>query len=579
MKRTNTCGDLTLKDVNKEVLLQGWVKKIRKLGGLTFIDLRDRYGITQLIASDDQKDLIKDLRPEFVLEVKGTVAPRKTPNLAIPTGEIEVNLSDVKIINKSEVPPFQIEDNIDVLWDTRLKYRYLDLRRPKNQANFLLRSQVNQIIRNYFSEQDFIEVETPFFAKSTPEGARDFLVPSRLNEDKFYALPQSPQLFKQLLMVAGFDRYFQIVRCFRDEDLRLDRELEFTQLDMEMSFATPEDVMEMTETLLKKILKETKQLDLTEPFQRITYREAVDHYGSDKPDLRFDHPIVTVTEAFKNSQNGLFQKIVQDEGDIRAISVPYLLSKAQLKELDEVAHQFNFSSLAFAKFDHGTWSGPIASSLNDDQKAFLIKTFNLTEVGTVLFQGGKDDKVSFMLGAVRNALGAMFQLYQTPYKLLWVIDFPLFEWSEEEQRYMAAHHPFTMPSPKSLADFDTNKKDALANAYDIVMNGFEIGGGSQRITDPELQERMFRAIELSQEKIDRDFGWFINAYNYGAPYHSGLALGLDRILMLLTDSENIRDVIAFPKNLHGVDPMSNAPDYVSEKQLDDLHLALKKETK
>jgi len=578
MKRTNTCGELTLKDVDKKVVLQGWVKKIRKFGALTFVDLRDRYGYTQLIISEKHKKFFENLKPEYVIEVTGIVQARKTPNLNIATGEIEVEVKDLVLINKAELLPFQIDDETEALWDTRLKYRYLDLRRPSVQQNLIVRSQVNHLIRNFFVANNFIEVETPIFGKSTPEGARDFLVPSRLNKNKFYALPQSPQLYKQLLMVSGFDRYFQIVKCFRDEDLRIDRELEFTQLDMEMSFATAADVMEIMETLMKTILREIANDDIIEPIERITYQEAIEKYGSDKPDLRFDLPIRTLTDIFKHSKNKLLHKLVSQKQVIRGIAINELLTKTQISQLDEQARQFNISGITFAKvefFDgYQKWTGPLASTLSEAEQKALINEFKIEQNSTIILNGEEYDKISQVFGAIRNTLGKMFSLYELQYKLLWVVDFPLFEYSEEEKRYVAAHHPFTMPAEKSLKDFDTNKKDALSNAYDLVLNGFEIGGGSQRITNPELQQRMFQAVGLTEKQIQRDFAWFVNAYNYGAPYHAGMALGLDRILMLLTNAESIREVIAFPKNLSGVDPLSGAPGDVEQRQLDDLAIEM-----
>jgi len=581
MKRTNTCGELTLKDVDKKVVLQGWVKKIRKFGALTFVDLRDRYGYTQLIISEKHKKFLENLKPEYpeyVIEVTGIVQARKTPNLNIATGEIEVEVKDLVLINKAELLPFQIDDETEALWDTRLKYRYLDLRRPSVQQNLIVRSQVNHLIRNFFVANNFIEVETPIFGKSTPEGARDFLVPSRLNKNKFYALPQSPQLYKQLLMVSGFDRYFQIVKCFRDEDLRIDRELEFTQLDMEMSFATAADVMEIMETLMKTILREIANDDIMEPIERITYQEAIEKYGSDKPDLRFDLPIRTLTDIFKHSKNKLLHKLVTQKQVIRGIAINELLTKTQISQLDEQARQFNISGITFAKvefFDgYQKWTGPLASTLSEAEQKALINEFKIEQNSTIILNGEEYDKISQVFGAIRNTLGKMFSLYELQYKLLWVVDFPLFEYSEEEKRYVAAHHPFTMPAEKSLKDFDTNKKEALSNAYDLVLNGFEIGGGSQRITNPELQQRMFQAVGLTEKQIQRDFAWFVNAYNYGAPYHAGMALGLDRILMLLTNAESIREVIAFPKNLSGVDPLSGAPGDVEQRQLDDLAIEM-----
>jgi aspartyl-tRNA synthetase len=528
MKRTHTCGQLQIANVGQEVVLQGWVNKIRKMGALTFVDLRDRYGITQLVLSDAVQN--EDIKPEYVIEITGKVIERKSKNANIATGAIEIEVQHLTVINKADLTPFEIKDDITAQEDTRLKYRYLDLRRPVMQNNLITRSKVNNIMRNYFNDHDFIEIETPVFAKSTPEGARDFLVPSRLNENKFYALPQSPQLFKQLFMIAGLDRYFQIVKCFRDEDLRIDRQPEFTQLDLEMSFATQEDVIEMIEGLMAQILKKIKGIDLALPLQRIDYTKAIEMYGSDKPDLRFELVIQTLNEQFKQTEIPFFKTAIDNGDAVRGIFVPKVLTKKDLEALTETTKQNRVYALA-----------------------------------------------SQAMGAIRNHAAKLADLIdEQQFKLLWVVKFPLFEWSEEEERFVAAHHPFTMPTSDCLASFDTDKASAFANAYDIVMNGFEIGGGSQRITDPEIQERMFQAVEMPQDVIERNFGWFIKAYNYGAPYHSGCALGIDRICMLLSHAENIREVIAFPKNSSGVDPMSNAPDFVDAKQLAELNIQHKK---
>ena len=578
MIRTNNCGELTAKDLNQVVILQGWVKKVRKLGGLTFLDLRDRYGYTQVVVEENQAALVKGIKPEYVLEVKGIVKERKAKNAEIATGEIEVVAQSIKVINPSVLPPFMLEDDVEVSEETRLKYRYLDLRRPKMQHNLIMRAQVNHLVRNFLVDEQFLEIETPAFGKSTPEGARDFLVPSRLNPGKFYALPQSPQLFKQLLMIGGYDLYFQIVKCFRDEDLRIDRQPEFTQLDLEMSFATSDDVMNLTERLLKKILQITKNIKLDKPFLRISYQEAIDKYGVDKPDLRFDLPLKTLTSLFTHSENKLMQKFNQEKAEIRGIALENeLLNKGQIKIFDEISAQFNLPSLGILKLENQTWTGSLASTLTQAEKTGLLQTFGLDEdaKATILISGGKYHHVSHALGEIRNQAGKMFNLYQEPYKLLWVVDFPLFEFSAEENRYVAAHHPFTMPRTDFLATFDVDQENAIADAYDLVMNGFEIGGGSQRITDAEVQDRMFKAIELTPEQVKNNFGWFIEAYQYGAPYHAGLALGMDRIIMLLTGADSIRDVIAFPKNAHGVDVMSNAPDYVGDHQLAEAHLKVK----
>ncbi|WP_026389773.1 aspartate--tRNA ligase [[Acholeplasma] multilocale] len=573
MKRTHTCGELNISNVGQKVLLQGWVKKIRKMGAMNFVDLRDRYGITQLIIGEENASLMESIKTEYVLEVEGTVIERKSKNSDLSTGEIEIQVSTVTLINKSELTPFQIEDNIDTLEDKRMTYRYLDLRRPEMQQNLITRAKLNSVIRRVLEGQNFLEVETPYFAKSTPEGARDFLVPSRLNKNKFYALPQSPQLFKQLLMVSGLDRYYQIVRCFRDEDLRIDRQPEFTQLDLEMAFATGHDVMDLVEDMLKQILKEIKGIEIDEPFIKMPYKQAIKEYGIDKPDIRYDLRIHDLNEIFANTEVKMLQAHIAENASVRGIMIDELLGKKQLEEINETAKQNHLNGVGFAKYENGTWSGSIASQMSDAEKEAILKEFNITDKGTLLVNGGKYEDVSQAMGAIRINVAKIFDLANpNDYKPLWVVDFPLFEWSEEENRYMAAHHPFTMPKAESLSDFEINKGEAVAYAYDIVMNGFEIGGGSQRITDPEIQQRMFTAVEMTQEQVGANFGWFMNAYKYGAPYHAGLAFGLDRIAMLLSQTESIRDVIAFPKNSNGIDPMSNAPDYVEEKQLKDLNI-------
>ncbi|EXU60257.1 aspartate--tRNA ligase [Mycoplasma mycoides] len=574
MKRTHTCGELTLQNVDQKVILQGWVKKIRKLGAMVFIDLKDRYGITQLVIEQENINLINNIKNEYVIEISGIVVKRKSVNKELITGEIEVIVKDLLVINKSELTPFVLENDVNVNEDTRLTYRYLDLRRPIMQNNLIIRAKINHIIRNYLTDLNFLEVETPYFAKSTPEGARDFLVPSRLNKNKFYALPQSPQLFKQLLMISGIDRYYQIVRSFRDEDLRIDRQPEFTQLDLEMSFATSEDVMQISESLIKKILKEVKNFEIKGPLLRLSYKDAIDLYGSDKPDLRYDLKIHTLNDIFKNTN---IKFLNNPDLFIRAICIDQLLSKKQLEDLNQQAKQFHFNSIAFIKFENNNWSGSLASQLTENEKELLIKEFDIKNKATIILNIGKYAEISQLMGAIRISLAKMFNLEtKDDFKLLWVVDFPLFEFNEQENRYVAAHHPFTSPKEECLTDFDTNKKDALACAYDLVMNGFEIGGGSQRITDPEIQQRMFDAVELTAQQVETNFGWFMNAYKYGAPYHAGIAWGLDRINMILTDSNSIRDVIAFPKNSLGIDMMSNAPDLVSEKQLEELNIKIVK---
>ncbi|AAT75723.1 aspartyl-tRNA synthetase [Mesoplasma florum L1] len=573
MKRTHNCNQLNISNVNQEVTLKGWIKKIRKMGQITFIDLRDFYGITQIVVGENKQELINNLKPEYVISITGKVIERKSKNADIPTGEIEIEVKNIELINKSELTPFVIENDVEVSEETRMSYRYLDLRRQKIQNNMLLRAKVNSIIRKEFEADNFVEVETPYFGKSTPEGARDFLVPSRLNKNTFYALPQSPQLYKQLLMVSGFDKYYQIVRCFRDEDLRNDRQPEFTQLDMEMSFASATEVQDQIEKVIKKIFLEVKGIDFKEKLIKMPFREAIDLYGSDKPDIRFDLKINTLNEIFDKTQIKLFESFKENKLSIRGICVEELLSKKQLEILTETAKQKSFNNLAFAKFENGTWSGSIASSLSDGEKQALIKQFNIKDKATILLNVGKYEKISDMLGAVRNKVAEILNLADpNDYKLLWIIDFPLYEWSDEESRYVAAHNPFTMPNIKSIDDFETNKEDAIADSYDLVLNGFELGSGGVRITDSGIQQRMFEAVGLDDETIEKNFGWFINAYKYGAPNHAGFAFGIDRVIMLLTHSESIRDVIAFPKNSKGIDMMNDAPSYVEDNQLSELSI-------
>lgn len=575
MQRTHTCGDLNLTNLHQPIVLQGWIKKIRKMGGLTFIDLRDRYGITQLKIDENKA---KNLHPEDVIQVQGIVEKRPQANKQLATGEIEVIVESLKIISHAKVPPFPIENSVSATEETRLKYRYLDLRRQEMQSNLLLRAKLNSTIRKFFEQEQFLEVETPYLAKATPEGARDFLVPSRLNQDKFYALPQSPQLFKQLLMIAGLDRYYQIVRCFRDEDLRADRQLEFTQLDMEMAFATNEDVMFIIDQLMSEIFSVILDHKITLPIPRLTYKEAMESYGSDKPDLRFELKIHNLTKHFKTTQAKFFQNLGNDF--VQGLGIDELLSKKQLTQIEEAGKQNHLPNLAILKITNGEWTGGLAAQLSSQEKTNLLKEFGLKNQGTILLTKGKNQDLLQALGMMRLEIAKIFNLANpNAYNLVWIVDFPLFEWSEEEGRFQAAHHPFTMPRKDYEANFHIKKAEALASAYDLVINGFEVGGGSQRIADPEMQKLMFEAIGLTPAQAENNFGWFLEAYDFGAPYHAGLALGLDRIAMILTQSNSIRDVIAFPKNASGIDPMSSAPGAISKQQLAELHLKLEDKRK
>lgn len=571
MMRSHTCGNLNINNINQTVTIIGWVNKSRRMGGLIFIDLRDRYGITQIVVNPEMADYQKALqiRNEYVVKVTGKVVERESKNLQMPTGEIEIIPQAIEIIAQAQTPNLIIADETHALEDTRMVYRFLDLRRNVMQKNLILRHKVNMIIHQFLTEQDFISVETPVLNKSTPEGARDFLVPSRLNKHCFYALPQSPQLFKQLLMISGLDRYYQIVKCFRDEDLRSDRQPEFTQLDIELSFASEEDIMALTEQLLKLIIKQTKNIDLKDKFIKMDYDEAIYRFGTDKPDTRYDLELKNVTAIFKTSNLKLFNQAANDINQyIIAIFIEQIVDKKQIEKLTLIANQNKAKGLAYVKFDgNNAWEGSIAKFINEEEKQRILKKMNISaNKGTIFFVVDNYDVASQALGAVRVELAKMYQLADPDqFNFLWVVDWPLFEYNQEENRYFAAHHPFTSPSKQWVDNFDLDLKNARANAYDIVLNGYEIGGGSIRIYDQAMQKRMFNALTLSETEINNQFGWFLNALNYGTPPHGGIALGLDRILMILTNSNSIRDVIAFPKNTSGTDPMTNAPSEISEK--------------
>ena len=567
-------SDYSINNLNETVTLRGWVAKSRNLGGVLFIDLRDRSGIIQLVIRPDSScyEEASKLKNEYVIEVVGNIIKRESINKNIKTGEIEVLVQDLKLLNTSLETPFEISDNTTALEDTRLKYRYLDLRRQSLVNNLITRHKITLAIRNYLDKENFIEVETPVLCKSTPEGARDYLVPSRVNKGKFYALPQSPQLFKQLLMVGGVMRYFQIAKCFRDEDLRADRQPEFTQVDLEMSFVNEDEIMTFAEKLIAHVFKTIKNIDIKLPLLRMKYDDAIYFYGSDKPDLRFDMKIHDITEVFAHTDIDFLQNI-----NINAIVAKNSADKFSRKNIDaltEFVKTYKANSLVVLKYENEL-TGSLVKKMSEKEQAALIETLSLQENDIVFIVNGKTNIVKTALGALRLKLGKELNLIDNnAYNLLWVVDFPSFEWSEEEQRYMAMHHPFTAPKDEDIDKLINDKAHCYSKAYDIVINGYEAGGGSIRIHDEKVQEKMFEALELTDEDIKEKFGFFVDALKYGTPPHGGLAFGLDRLTMLLTNTENIRDVIAFPKTASASDLMSECPNKVDTKQLEDLGIKI-----
>lgn len=568
-------SELNLEMKGEIVHLYGWVQKNRNLGGLVFIDLRDRSGIVQLVVRPENEFYTEaeSLKSEYVIEVIGKVVERESKNSNLLTGDIEVEVEKLIVLNKSLELPFTIDDNTTALEETRLKYRYLDIRRNEIKDKLILRNNVMMACREYLSKLGFIEVETPVLCKSTPEGARDFLVPSRQNKGKFYALPQSPQLFKQLLMVGGIERYYQFSKCFRDEDLRADRQPEFTQLDMELSFVSEDDIMTINEGLIAHIFKKVKDIDIKLPLMRMKYDDAIRDYGSDKPDLRFGMKIREITDLFKNSNFELFK----NSEIVNCLVVKESAPKYSRKSLDELSNfvkKYGLGGLAYLKIGNEI-TGSIAKVLSDEEKNTLKEELKLENDDLVLFGCGAYNKVKQALGALRSKLGKDLNLYKdSDYSLLWVVDFPSFEYSEEENRYVSCHHPFTMPKDEDVDKLLTDKANCYSKAYDMVINGYEAGGGSIRIHDEKVQEKMFKALELSDEDIEEKFGFFTRALKYGTPPHGGLAYGLERLIMVLSQTDNIRDVIAFPKTTSGSCLMSEAPNVVYEEQLQELGITL-----
>lgn len=580
-KRTVYCGLVSEEQVGQTVTLKGWVQKRRDLGGVIFIDLRDREGIVQVVfnpeKSKDSWEIADKCRSEYVIEVTGEVMHRSPEaiNPKMVTGRFEVMVSQITILNKAKTPPFMIEDDQKVNDEIRMKYRYLDLRRPKMTQNLILRNKITQAIRHYLDENDFLDIETPYLAKSTPEGARDYLVPSRVHAGHFYALPQSPQIFKQLLMNAGFDRYYQIVRCFRDEDLRGDRQPEFTQVDIETTFLTTEEIQEYTEGLIAKVMKDVKGISVTLPFPRMTYDEAMGRYGSDKPDTRFGMELIDLSDVVKEVDFKVFQMALEHGGVVKALNAKGAASRYSRKDMDQLgqyASQFGAKGLAWLKVEEDGLKGPIAKFLTEKQEAIIQATD--AEVGDLLMFGADSfGIVSATLGAIRTRMGKELGLIDTTkFNFLWVTDWPQFEYDDEAKRYVSAHHPFTMPKESDIPLLSTDPAKVYAEAYDIVLNGYELGGGSLRIHTRAIQEKMFETLGFTKEAMEEQFGFLLEALDYGFPPHGGIALGLDRFVMLLAGEENIREVIAFPKNGKAVDPMSSAPSTVAPLQLFELNI-------
>lgn len=587
MKRTHECGILTRKHIEEKVELIGWVQKRRDLGGLIFVDLRDRTGIVQVVFNPDfSEEALKKaekLRSEFLIHVKGIVVARddKQINANMKTGEIEIQVSELTIINEAKTPPFAIENQSDANEDIRLKHRYLDLRRPVMYDTFKMRSDITKTVRNFLSDEGFLEVETPILTKSTPEGARDYLVPSRVHDGEFYALPQSPQLFKQMLMVSGFERYFQIARCFRDEDLRADRQPEFTQIDMEMSFLSMDEIIELNERMMQQVLKDVKGIDVQIPFPRMDYQDAMARFGSDKPDVRFALELKDLEGIAKDSEFGVFKNAIANGGQVKGIAVKGAAADYSRKDIDalgEFAGRYGAKGLAWLKVEEDGVKGPIAKFFPEEKGQQLIDAMEAEAGDLLLFVADKASVVADALGALRMKFGKERNLIdESQHAFLWVVNWPLFEYDAEEGRYYAAHHPFTRPFDEDVALLETDPAAVRAQAYDLVLNGYELGGGSLRIYEREMQEQMFRTLGFSDEEAKEQFGFLLEAFEYGTPPHGGVAFGLDRLVMLLAGRTNLRDTIAFPKTASASCVLTDAPSPVSENQLTDLHLSLIKQ--
>jgi aspartyl-tRNA synthetase len=580
MNRTHHCGELTPKNLNQSVTLIGWVSKRRNFGSIVFIDLRDREGITQCVFDETLSEDIKDVRNEFILEIKGEVILRKDSNPKLSTGEIEVKVSSFTIVNQAELTPMIIQDDTDALEDTRLKYRYLDLRRPVMQKKLIQRAKIVRTMRNFLDDNGFIDVETPMLTKSTPEGSREYLVPSRVHDGEFYALAQSPQIFKQLLMVAGFERYYQVARCFRDEDLRADRQLDFTQIDIETSFLNEDEFHQIMEDMTKDVMQKVLGLDIKTPFLKLSYKDAMDFYGSDKPDNRFGLKLNELKDVFINSEFQVFKSALEfKDGSIKGIVLENgaHFTRKETDALTEVAKKNGVKGLVVLKYINAQLEGPALKFFSESEVNGLISTLNLKENDLVLITADHWERAANALGTVRLAIRDKLNLTsKTDFSYLWVVDFPMFEFDEDSQKYVAKHHPFTRPKTSDIKYLKENPAEIMAHAYDLVLNGFEIAGGSLRIYDQDMQKAMFEMIGFTEQQINERFGFFVDAFKYGTPPHGGIAFGLDRFAMVLTESDSLRDVIAFPKNASARCPLTNAPSPVDEKQLKELHILIDK---